>query len=133
MRVLTTQLVVQFLQRAGFWLVLYAFGYLRWDLRWLIFAVGIGYLLYMWRRQRLEKAAAAAAAENPNAAQEKGDLASCDHPDLLPSWVVHPDTQRAEWLNKIIRQLWPHVEEFLKTTLKSVEEDERLLSDQIRC
>ena len=57
-------------------------------------------------------------------------------PARLPTWVYNPDSQRAEWTNMIFRQLWPHLEEFLKQTLKTVEDDpvlrERLSGYHIR-
>ncbi|CAA9991437.1 C2 domain-containing protein [Caenorhabditis elegans] len=33
----------------------------------------------------------------------------------LPAWVQFPDTERVEWLNKVIHQLWPYVGEYTKT------------------
>nr|CAI5836272.1 unnamed protein product [Callosobruchus analis] len=31
----------------------------------------------------------------------------------LPSWVLFPDRERAEWLNEIIAQLWPSISSHL--------------------
>ena len=31
--------------------------------------------------------------------------------DDLPSWVFFPDKERAEWVNNIMKQLWPYVNE----------------------
>lgn len=28
----------------------------------------------------------------------------------IPRWVYFPDSERAEWINKIVRQLWPAVQ-----------------------
>ncbi|CAP35095.2 Protein CBR-ESYT-2 [Caenorhabditis briggsae] len=33
----------------------------------------------------------------------------------LPAWVQFPDTERVEWMNKVIHQLWPYVGEYTKT------------------
>lgn len=33
----------------------------------------------------------------------------------LPAWVQFPDTERVEWLNKVIHQLWPYIGEYGKT------------------
>lgn len=30
-------------------------------------------------------------------------------PDSLPSWVTFPDTDRVEWINIILRKLWPNI------------------------
>ncbi|KFM62535.1 Extended synaptotagmin-3, partial [Stegodyphus mimosarum] len=40
----------------------------------------------------------------------------------LPSWVFFPETERAEWLNKILRQLWPYVGIYVKEMLKETME-----------
>ncbi|KAJ1372931.1 hypothetical protein KIN20_035243 [Parelaphostrongylus tenuis] len=35
----------------------------------------------------------------------------------LPAWVQFPDTERVEWLNKVIHQLWPYIGEYSKIFL----------------
>ena len=35
----------------------------------------------------------------------------------LPSWVYFPDKERAEWLNNIMKQLWPYVNEYVRNML----------------
>ena len=35
----------------------------------------------------------------------------------LPSWVFFPDKERAEWINSIMKQLWPYVNEYVRTML----------------
>ncbi|MFH4975035.1 hypothetical protein AB6A40_001744 [Gnathostoma spinigerum] len=30
----------------------------------------------------------------------------------LPAWVRFPDTERVEWINKVVHQLWPYIGEF---------------------
>jgi hypothetical protein len=34
--------------------------------------------------------------------------------DELPTWVYFPDKERAEWLNNIIKQLWPNVNTYVR-------------------
>ncbi|XP_042885011.1 extended synaptotagmin-1-like isoform X1 [Penaeus japonicus] len=36
----------------------------------------------------------------------------------LPPWITFPDIERADWLTKILQQLWPNVEEYVKDFLK---------------
>ena len=50
----------------------------------------------------------------------------------LPAWVLSPDAQRAEWVNAIFRQLWPHVEEFMQRAFKDFDADEELVNGSIR-
>ncbi|CAF4710424.1 unnamed protein product, partial [Rotaria sp. Silwood2] len=33
--------------------------------------------------------------------------------DELPSWVFFPDIERAEWINRIIKQAWPYANRYL--------------------
>ena len=33
----------------------------------------------------------------------------------LPAWVQFPDTERVEWINKVIHQLWPYIGAYTKT------------------
>ena len=46
--------------------------------------------------------------------REKRSLNICHrrmNSDDLPSWVFFPDKERAEWVNNIMKQLWPYVNE----------------------
>ncbi|CAD6188572.1 unnamed protein product [Caenorhabditis auriculariae] len=36
------------------------------------------------------------------------------HLQDLPAWVQFPDTERVEWINKVILQLWPYIGEYGK-------------------
>ncbi|GIY33348.1 extended synaptotagmin-2 [Caerostris darwini] len=40
----------------------------------------------------------------------------------LPSWVFFPETERVEWVNKILKQLWPYVGTYVKEMLKETME-----------
>ncbi|CAI5446597.1 unnamed protein product [Caenorhabditis angaria] len=33
----------------------------------------------------------------------------------LPAWVQFPDTERVEWINKVVHQLWPYIGEYART------------------
>ena len=48
-------------------------------------------------------------------ANEKAAIKLCPE---LPSWVNFPDVERAEWLNKVIRQVWPFVGKALDKMLR---------------
>lgn len=37
----------------------------------------------------------------------------------LPSWVMFPDRERAEWINVIVLQLWPNINSYLVKFIKS--------------
>ncbi|VDN02827.1 unnamed protein product [Thelazia callipaeda] len=36
----------------------------------------------------------------------------------LPAWVQFPDTERVEWLNKVVLQLWPYIGEYSKIFMR---------------
>ncbi|RWS11102.1 extended synaptotagmin-1-like protein [Dinothrombium tinctorium] len=37
----------------------------------------------------------------------------------LPSWVYFPDIERAEWINRVLKQLWPYIDEYAKKLMKT--------------
>merc|ERR1719244_2431941 len=37
--------------------------------------------------------------------------------DDLPSWVFFPDKERAEWVNNMLKKLWPNVNNYVRKTL----------------
>lgn len=39
----------------------------------------------------------------------------------VPAWVMFPDVERAEWVNKIVRHLWPDLKDLLEQVLKDFE------------
>ncbi|EDO32931.1 predicted protein [Nematostella vectensis] len=44
--------------------------------------------------------------------------------DDLPAWVFFPDVERAEWLNKMIVQLWPFINDMVVKIMKETVEPE---------
>lgn len=40
----------------------------------------------------------------------------------LPAWVHFPDTERVEWINKVINQLWPYITEYARHFIKQIVE-----------
>lgn len=41
--------------------------------------------------------------------------------DEVPAWVMFPDVERAEWINKIVRHLWPDLKDLVEQQLKDFE------------
>jgi len=41
--------------------------------------------------------------------------------DELPAWVIFPDVERVEWLNKIIKKLWPKINGVVEKMLQELE------------
>lgn len=89
------------------WLI----GYLRLSVTWALLVV-IGYVVgEELTKNRLGKRRYAAQADRD---EQTAVLARVDE---LPSWVYFPDVERAEWLNKIINQMWPYIGDFVKNLL----------------
>ena len=38
--------------------------------------------------------------------------------DEVPSWVHFPDKERADWVNKILKQTWPYFCKYMDTVIK---------------
>jgi hypothetical protein len=43
-------------------------------------------------------------------------------PNQLPSWVLFPDVERAEWMNVILRKVWPNLGEIARQIAKRLVE-----------
>ncbi len=54
-------------------------------------------------------------------------ITTTTHYEDLPTWVVDPASKRAEWINKLIRHLWPRLSEAVDKKLRAAEEDQDLL------
>lgn len=42
--------------------------------------------------------------------------------DEVPSWVFFPDQERAEWVNKILKQMWPNLRVYIQGMMISTVE-----------
>ena len=121
-RLFTNGMLVRSAQRAALWLGLYAFGFFKLDLRWLLFFLAASYIVYVWSKCRMRRVSSSSSPAPPGLSSERH----------LPAWVLSPDAQRAEWVNAIFRQLWPHVEEFLQRAFQDFHADEELANGRIR-
>ena len=116
----TNDMLARSAQRAALWLGIYAFGFFKLDLRWLLLFFAASYLAYVWRKYRMKRVLSP---------PDKSHSSECHQ---LPAWVLSPDAQRAEWVNAIFRQLWPHVEEFLQSAFKDFDLDDESVKGRIR-
>ncbi|XP_064343208.1 extended synaptotagmin-2 isoform X2 [Camelus dromedarius] len=103
-------LLAQLARSFALLLPVYALGYLGLSFSWVLLALG---LLVWCRRSRGLKATrlcrALALLEDEERAVRLG-VRACD----LPAWVHFPDTERAEWLNKTVKQMWPFICQFME-------------------
>lgn len=85
---------------------LYLMGWLNLSPAWLLIGVGS----YVAQKNYIEQK------------RIRSGITSADHEKAsilatiedLPAWVFFPDTERAEWVNKILCQFWPFVGDYVK-------------------
>uniref|UniRef100_A0A8C5HRX2 Extended synaptotagmin-2 n=1 Tax=Gouania willdenowi TaxID=441366 RepID=A0A8C5HRX2_GOUWI len=88
----------------------YVLGYLEFSFSWLLIGLVV---LFWWRRisrgkqSRLSRALMFLELDERSA---KLCLTTSD----LPPWVHFPDVERAEWLNKTVKQMWPYISKFVE-------------------
>lgn len=93
--------------------IIYFVGYMGWSVAWLITPVILSVAREQWRsknetRRNVAKASALASDKDVILAR-LGDL---------PAWVFFPDVERCEWLNRILKQVWPNANFFAKNLIK---------------
>ncbi|XP_059048982.1 extended synaptotagmin-1 isoform X2 [Achroia grisella] len=106
-------LIYRFFKKVSIVGAVYLVGYMQWSVAWLIGPVILSVVRDQWRREseyrrNLAKAAALSSEKDVVLARL----------DDLPAWVFFPDIERAEWLNRILLQVWPNVNHFARTLLK---------------
>nr|CAH7737023.1 unnamed protein product [Callosobruchus chinensis] len=100
-------------------IIIYYIGYFNLSLIWVIVLVIVSILnkerkrLLNSRRDFLRKS---------DDGKEKDAI--LDNIQDLPAWVFFPDVDRAEWLNKIVKQFWPNVNYYVRDVLKDYAEIE---------
>uniref|UniRef100_A0A1E1XM43 Putative ca2+-dependent phospholipid-binding protein synaptotagmin n=1 Tax=Amblyomma sculptum TaxID=1581419 RepID=A0A1E1XM43_AMBSC len=85
---------------------LYLMGWLNLSPAWLLIGVGS----YVAQKNYIEQKRIRSGIIS--AAQEKASILATI--EDLPAWVFFPDTERAEWVNKILGQFWPFVGDYVK-------------------
>ncbi|KAF4523779.1 hypothetical protein B566_EDAN009011 [Ephemera danica] len=107
--------VYNFAKKLGTTMAIYMLGYFNFSAAWLLGPLLICVMREEWKRESEMKREVAKASALCN---EKDVVLArvCD----LPSWVFFPDVERAEWLNRIMKILWPNVNHYVRELLKDV-------------
>ncbi|KAM7361921.1 extended synaptotagmin-like protein 2 isoform 4-T4 [Cochliomyia hominivorax] len=92
---------------------IYAVGYMGWSVAWLIAPVILSVARDRFRKTTEHKRNIAKA--SAMASEKEVILARIDE---LPAWVYFPDVERCEWVNKILKQLWPNANHYARTLVK---------------
>ncbi|XP_017674868.1 PREDICTED: extended synaptotagmin-2 isoform X3 [Lepidothrix coronata] len=105
-----TGLVSQFARSFVLIFPVYMLGYLGLSFSWVLIAL-CG--LFWIRRHRGGKSSRLGRALAFLEDEEEAVRLSVSSADL-PAWVHFPDTERAEWLNKTVKQMWPFICQFIE-------------------
>ncbi|KAH8278506.1 hypothetical protein KR018_004322, partial [Drosophila ironensis] len=92
---------------------IYLVGYMGWSVAWLIAPVILSVARDQLGKTSEKKRDIAKA--SALASEKDVILARIDE---LPAWVYFPDVERCEWLNKILKQVWPNANHFARTLVK---------------
>lgn len=104
-----------FSRRLFEWFLVYMFGYYGVSFGWLM--APLFFLVLRDKRAREKKVKFDIIRSIANA-DEKDILQEIQRFTNLPSWVTFPDMERVEWVNKIIRQLWPYAGHYVQDLCK---------------
>uniref|UniRef100_A0A8C0QPZ3 Extended synaptotagmin 2 n=1 Tax=Chelonoidis abingdonii TaxID=106734 RepID=A0A8C0QPZ3_CHEAB len=111
-------LVSQFVRSFALIFPVYVLGYLGLSFSWILIALlGLFWLLRhrSGKNSRLGRALAFL--------QDEERVVRLSVPSAeLPAWVHFPDTERAEWLNKTVKHLWPFICQFIEKLFRETVE-----------
>ncbi|XP_067398797.1 extended synaptotagmin-2 isoform X2 [Emydura macquarii macquarii] len=103
-------LVSQFARSFALIFPVYVLGYLGLSFSWVLLAL-LG--LFWLRRHRGGKSSRLGRALAFLQDEERAVRLSVSSAEL-PAWVHFPDTERAEWLNKTVKHMWPFICQFIE-------------------
>ncbi|XP_073836437.1 extended synaptotagmin-like protein 2 isoform X4 [Musca autumnalis] len=92
---------------------IYLVGYMGWSVAWLIAPVVLSVARDRFRKTTEHKRSIAKA--SALASEKEVIMARIDE---LPAWVYFPDVERCEWVNKILKQLWPNANHYARVLVK---------------
>ncbi|XP_020810016.1 extended synaptotagmin-2-B isoform X3 [Drosophila serrata] len=92
---------------------IYLVGYMGWSVAWLIAPV----ILSVARDQLAKTSEKKRDIAKASALASEKDVILA-RIDELPAWVYFPDVERCEWLNKILKQVWPNANHYARTLVK---------------
>uniref|UniRef100_A0A182JSB2 Synaptotagmin n=1 Tax=Anopheles christyi TaxID=43041 RepID=A0A182JSB2_9DIPT len=93
--------------------IIYFVGYMGWSVAWLITPVILSVARESWRKTNDTRRSVAKASALAN---DKDVILARLHD--LPAWVFFPDVERCEWLNRILKQVWPNANFYAKILIK---------------
>eukprot|EP00090_Calanus_glacialis_P017269 TRINITY_DN26933_c0_g1_i7.p1 TRINITY_DN26933_c0_g1~~TRINITY_DN26933_c0_g1_i7.p1 ORF type:complete len:1127 (+),score=330.64 TRINITY_DN26933_c0_g1_i7:171-3551(+) len=96
------------------WIGVYMLGYFDFSVAWMITPLLLSVMRDQWKKDKRNKLTAARESALSN---EQAMIEARMNVEDLPSWVFFPDKERAEWVNSILKQVWPYVNDYVRHTL----------------
>jgi len=93
---------------------IYFLGYFNFSPAWIITPLLLSAARAQYKKEKKQRLAHAREAALTN---EQATIESRMSVEDLPSWVFFPDKERAEWINNMLKQLWPYVNNYVRRTL----------------
>lgn len=109
---LLMKVVQKYFKLAGAVSVVWLVGYFKFSVSWLWLLL----VVYVWKDRNTKAKQHKTAISQEIARDEKSVILA--RVEDLPSWVNFPDVERAEWMNKILDQMWPYIGEFVEKILR---------------
>lgn len=107
---------VAFLKTLAFLIPVYLAGYFGLSLAWVLLGLGL-YLGWRSTRQSKERSLESASyVLHDERAAVTANTVFLTKRDL-PAWISFPDVEKVEWLNKILKQAWPFIGQYLEKLL----------------
>ncbi|GFN89709.1 extended synaptotagmin-like protein 2 [Plakobranchus ocellatus] len=109
---LLMKVVQKYFKLAGAVSVVWLVGYFKFSVSWLWLLL----VVYVWKERSTKAKQHKTAISQEIARDEKSVILA--RVEDLPSWVNFPDVERAEWMNKILDQMWPYIGEFVEKIMR---------------
>lgn len=108
---LMVSVIKRYFKYAGAALAVWGFGYQGFSPAWIL----LGLVVVVWKEKHTKAQERKIRISQQVAKNEKeAILATVED---LPSWVFFPDVERAEWLNKMLTQMWPYIGDYVQELL----------------
>ncbi|XP_066288059.1 extended synaptotagmin-2-like isoform X2 [Branchiostoma lanceolatum] len=108
----TTESIRIYVMSLGVLVLVWLVGYWGFSITWVM----LGLFIWMWREKKIKKKNYKIQTARGVAQNEQTTILSSVQD--LPSWVYFPDVEKAEWLNKILAQVWPNLDRYVEETLR---------------
>ncbi|XP_045210461.2 extended synaptotagmin-2-like isoform X2 [Mercenaria mercenaria] len=108
---LLVSVLKRYFKYAGAAVAIWGFGYYQFSPAWIL----LGLVVVTWKEKHNKLQQKKIEISQHAAKNEKEAILA--RVEDLPSWVFFPDVERAEWVNKMVAQMWPYIGEYVRELL----------------